>query len=100
MTASPRKGTQVIIERAGRNDGGTYNCWDTTGEAATASKQVKSIYPIFYIIYHHQIKIKVCTILSATNLQVQILYPPKLTVSKVWVVGGEGGGLVLHLVCR
>ena len=49
MTASPRKGTQVIIERAGRNDGGTYNCWDTTGEAATASKQVKSIYPIFLL---------------------------------------------------
>ena len=32
--------SQVIIERAGRNDGGTYECWDTVGEAASISKQV------------------------------------------------------------
>ena len=32
---------QVIIERAGRNDGGTYECWDTAGEAASISKQVR-----------------------------------------------------------
>ena len=31
---------QVIIERAGRNDGGTYECWDTVGEAVSISKQV------------------------------------------------------------
>ena len=36
----PRSLSKVIIERAGRNDGGTYQCWDTTGEAGSISKQV------------------------------------------------------------
>ena len=33
--------------------------------------------------------------------QVRVLFPPKVSVTKVWVVGGgEDGGLTLHLVCR
>ena len=33
--------------------------------------------------------------------QVLVLFPPKVSVTKVWVVGGgEDGGLTLHLVCR
>ena len=50
---------QVIIERAGRNDGGTYECWDTAGEAASISKQVQwgnkrkliIIYILLFIFY-------------------------------------------------
>ena len=31
----------------------------------------------------------------------RVLFPPKVSVTKVWVVGGgEDGGLTLHLVCR
>ena len=40
---------------------------------------------------------------TATDLitQVRVLFPPKVSVTKVWVVGGgEDGGLTLHLVCR
>ena len=30
-----------------------------------------------------------------------MLFPPRVSVTKVWVVGGgEEGGLTLHLVCR
>ena len=30
-----------------------------------------------------------------------MLFPPRVSVTKVWVVGGgEDGGLTLHLVCR
>ena len=31
-----------------------------------------------------------------------MLFPPRVSVTKVWVVGGgqEGAGLTLHLVCR
>jgi len=64
-------GGQVIVERAGREDAGTYECWDTKGEAMSKTKQVR------------------------------VLFPPRVSVTKVWVVGGgEEGGLTLHLVCR
>lgn len=65
------QGGQVIIERAAREDAGTYECWDTKGEAGSKTKQVR------------------------------VLFPPRVSVTKVWVVGGgEEGGLTLHLVCR
>ena len=31
---------QVIVERAGREDAGRYECWDTKGEARSKTKQV------------------------------------------------------------
>jgi len=69
--ASMVNGGQVIVERASRDDAGMYECWDTSGEAASKTKQVR------------------------------VLFPPKVSVTKVWVVGGgEDGGLTLHLVCR
>jgi len=64
-------GGQVIVERVGREDAGTYECWDTKGEALSRTKEVR------------------------------VLFPPRVSVTKVWVVGGgEEGGLTLHLVCR
>ena len=31
---------QVIVERAAREDAGSYECWDTKGEAVSKTKQV------------------------------------------------------------
>ena len=33
--------SQVIVERASRDDAGMYECWDTNGEAASKTKQVQ-----------------------------------------------------------
>ena len=33
--------SQVIVERASRDDAGMYECWDTSGEAASKTKQVQ-----------------------------------------------------------
>ena len=30
----------MIVERVGREDAGTYECWDTKGEAMSRTKQV------------------------------------------------------------
>ena len=33
--------SQVIVERASRDDAGMYECWDTSGEAVSKTKQVQ-----------------------------------------------------------
>ena len=37
--------SQVIVERASRDDAGMYECWDTSGEAASKTKQVQ-LFPL------------------------------------------------------
>ena len=37
--------SQVIVERASRDDAGMYECWDISGEAASKTKQVQ-LFPL------------------------------------------------------
>ena len=52
------------MERAGREDAGTYECWDTKGEALSRTKQVPNY---LIIITTERTKVKVATITVSTK---------------------------------